>query len=84
MPIAYILAQGIPSWEDVLPTIKVPCLLFSGEHDVRYERMKKCAKEIKDARFIPMQGLGHLDGFTHIDVMLPHIIKFLEECDGKA
>jgi len=83
VPIAYILAQGVPSWEDVLPTINVPCLLFSGEHDVRYERMKKCAKGIRDARFIPMLGLGHLDGFTHIDVMLPHILKFLVECDGK-
>ena len=83
-PIAYILAQGVPSWENVLPTIKVPCLLFSGEHDVRYERMQKCAKEIKNAVFIPMLGLGHLDGFTHIDVMLPHILKFLEEYDAKA
>ncbi|MFC1998565.1 alpha/beta fold hydrolase [Chloroflexota bacterium] len=83
-PIAYILAQGVPSWEDVLPTIKVPCLLFSGEHDVRYERMKKCADVISNATFIPMPGLGHLDGFTHIDVMLPHILKFLEAHNAKA
>ena len=84
MHIAYILAQGVPSWENVLPTIKVPCLLFSGEYDVRYERMRKCTSVIPNATFIPMTGLGHLDGFTHIDVMLPHITKFLEECDAKT
>lgn len=83
-PIAYILSQGVPPYEDIIPDINVPCLLFSGEHDIRYEKVKKCAKEIKNAAFVPIMGRGHLDGFTHIDVILPYVIKFLEECDEKA
>jgi pimeloyl-ACP methyl ester carboxylesterase len=68
----------------VLPHIAVPCLMFSGEHDIRYEQMIKCASVIPDATFVPIPGLGHFDTFRHFDNMLPHIKTFLEECDAKA
>jgi len=83
-PIAYILSQGVPSYEDVIENVDIPCLLFSGENDIRYQRIQKCAGIIPNARFIPMPDMGHFKAFVHINQVLPHIIKFLEECDAKA
>ena len=83
-PIAYILSQGVPSYDDVLQKVDIPCLFFSGETDIRYQRIQKCASLIADAAFVPVLGQGHFGAFTHIDMMLPRIIKFLKECDEKA
>ena len=83
-PIAYILSQGVPSYYDVIENVDIPCLFFSGENDIRYQRIQKCAGLIAGATFIPLLGQGHFGAFMHIDMMLPHIIRFLEECDVKT
>ena len=56
-------------------------MLKSPPHTARVDLLLEL---FPNAKFIPMLGLGHLDGFTHIDVMLPHIKKFLEAHDAKA
>jgi pimeloyl-ACP methyl ester carboxylesterase len=66
-------------FEDILPTVMVPCLLFVGESADEYPRTKECVKSMPNATFVSFPGLNHVAAFYRTDLVLPHIIKFLAE-----
>ena len=72
-------AQPRPALDDVLPAMRMPCLLFVGEADGRRAAVEKCAKQIAHATLVTLQGLGHLGTFVRSDVVLPHVVRFLTE-----
>ena len=61
------------SFEDVLDTISVPCLLYAGEDAEEYTLAQKAAQEIPGASFVGIPRGGHLEGGTWIDILWPHI-----------
>ena len=65
--------------EDFLPAITVPCLLFGGEVDAWYAGAEECARHMPNATVISLPGLDHFEAFFRIDLVLPHIRKFLAE-----
>lgn len=71
------------SLEDVLPTMKMPCLVYAGEADCGWHRVypnaKKCVKSMPNATFVSITGLNHLEARDRADIVLPHITKFLEK-----
>jgi pimeloyl-ACP methyl ester carboxylesterase len=67
------------SSEEVLPTMSMPCLVYAGENDWGYSRVKKCAQSMPNATFVSLPNLDHVGAALHSSIILPHITKFLEK-----
>jgi pimeloyl-ACP methyl ester carboxylesterase len=72
-----VLTQDRENLESVLPTMSMPCLLFSGEMDEL--SVEACARQIANSTFFTLPGLDHGGAITRCDEVLPHIQKFLAE-----
>jgi pimeloyl-ACP methyl ester carboxylesterase len=73
-----------PSLEDMLPTMRMPCFLYSGEADSVTPRMQECVQSVPSATFVSFPGLNHPEAFWRADVVLPAVMKFLRDVrDGK-
>jgi pimeloyl-ACP methyl ester carboxylesterase len=75
-----LAAQDRESLESVLPTMRMPCLLFSGEMD-EPEPVEECAKRIANATFLTLPGLDHGGAIIRSDVVVPHVKRFLAEVE---
>jgi len=65
---------------DYLPILTIPCLLYAGEEDTYpHSRAKACAEIMQNAVFLSLPGLNHGEAFNKNSVVLPHILRFLEE-----
>jgi pimeloyl-ACP methyl ester carboxylesterase len=69
--------KTLPSLEDVLPTMTMPCLLFAGEADMGYARIKACVSRTPNVTFFSLPGLTHIEAFFRPDLVLPRIREFL-------
>jgi pimeloyl-ACP methyl ester carboxylesterase len=76
---AFVSKDWGHGFDDVLPTMTMPVLLFDGEADSFYPGVKECVKSIPNATFISFPKLDHADIALRKDLVLPHIIKFLEK-----
>lgn len=66
------------SLEDVLPTMRMPCLVYAGEADsYAFLGAKKCVKSMPNATFISLPSLDHTEAQYQSNVILPYITKFL-------
>jgi pimeloyl-ACP methyl ester carboxylesterase len=72
------LTQDRASLADVLPKMSMPCLLFAGEADPRFAQVKECVKALPNARFFSLPGCDHVAGLARSDLVLPHVIAFLD------
>ena len=76
--LALAAAQGDrPPMEDILPTMRMPCLLYSGEVDGVLSDMQKCVQQLPRATFVSFPSLNHPEAFYRADVVLPPVMKFL-------
>ena len=66
-----------PGFEDVLPTITMPCLLYVGEADGEVDLAKDTARRIPDVTFVTLPELDHMEAFGRSEVVLPPIKRFL-------
>jgi pimeloyl-ACP methyl ester carboxylesterase len=73
------LTQDRTSLADVLPTMSMPCLLFSGETDPRLPRVQECARGLANGTFFSLPGCDHVAAFARSDLVLPHVITFLSK-----
>jgi pimeloyl-ACP methyl ester carboxylesterase len=64
-------------FDDILPTLTVPCLLLVGEDADEYPHMTECAGSIANATFVSFPGLDHIEAIFRTDLLVPHIRKFL-------
>jgi pimeloyl-ACP methyl ester carboxylesterase len=71
------MTQDRPSLEEVLPTMPMPCCLYTGEQDPVYSAVKACSQQIPQVSFISLPGLTHAEAFVRRDLVLPEVIKFL-------
>jgi pimeloyl-ACP methyl ester carboxylesterase len=71
--------KGLQSagFAEILPTMKMPCLLFAGEDDPVCAAIKECTAIVPNVTFFSLPGLGHPDTFFRSDLVLPHITQFL-------
>ena len=68
-----------PSLEDVLATIKQPCLMYCGEADRNYSQALACSKQLENASFVSLENLNHPQAFNQSEEVLPHVLSFLEK-----
>ena len=66
-------------FQDLLPAITVPCLLYGGEADPWYAGAEECARRMPNATVVTLPGLDHIEAADRADLMLPHIRRFLAE-----
>lgn len=72
-------AQPRESLEKYLPAIKVPCLLFAGENDNRFEKIKLCAERLPNASLLVVPMASHATALFKVDVVLPAVKSFLKD-----
>lgn len=66
---------------DALPTITTPSLLYAGTNDGP-EPIARAAGTMPNARFIAMDDLNHPQAFRRSDLIVPHVLSFLDEVAG--
>ena len=66
-----------PPLDDVLPTMRMPCFLYSGGADSVTPRMQECVHHMPNASFVSFPGLNHPEAFWRGDVVLPVVMNFL-------
>lgn len=80
-----IVAHDRPDISEVLPTMTMPCRLFAGSEDDRYENVKRAASELSNGDFFPLFGLNHfqvtLRGDLVAPLITPHIILLINEVE---
>ena len=65
------------SYEHLLPAIRVPCLIYSGDSASEFADAQKTAQDIPRAVFVGIPGGGHLEGGTWIHILKPYILNLL-------
>ena len=75
--IAVCLGDEDPGIKDLLPTITLPCLLFGGEKDDVFGGAQECARRMPNATLVSLPGLDHIEALYRLDLVVPHIRKFL-------
>jgi pimeloyl-ACP methyl ester carboxylesterase len=72
------------SLADVLPTMTMPCLLFVGEADPRCAKVQECVTRMPNATFVSFPDLNHAQAHLRSDLVLPHLLTFLQQVSQKA
>ena len=79
-----MVAQDRESREAVLPTMRMPCLLYVGEMDEVYPLAAQCAKQMPNVTFVTLPGLDHGAVIERTDQVIPHIQRFLATVDRQT
>jgi pimeloyl-ACP methyl ester carboxylesterase len=66
-----------PPLDDILPTMRMPCFLYSGEADGVLAQMRECVRQMPNASFAALKGLNHFEAFYRADIALPPVMDFL-------
>jgi pimeloyl-ACP methyl ester carboxylesterase len=77
--IASVLGDETPVLDDVVGTLKMPCLFVVGESDPGYSSAKVCCERVPTAVFVSLPGLSHIESMFRGDLSLPHVRRFLAE-----
>ena len=82
--IAQRIQQKDPlGFEDILPTLPMPCLLMVGDADAAYTVVKDCSHLIPNATFVSLPNLGHIGSFLNRAELVRHVQEFLNGLAGK-
>src|SRR6185312_2521799 len=73
------LTQDRVSIAEMLPSMRMPCLLFVGELDPRLAPMKECASALTNATLFTLPGYDHTTASWQVDAIVPHVKSFLSK-----
>jgi len=77
------VAQDRDSLEAVLPTTRMPCLLFVGEADGVCPLARRCAQGTDSVRLEVLLGLDHGEVIAQRDQVVPLVKEFLAAADQR-
>jgi pimeloyl-ACP methyl ester carboxylesterase len=69
--------QG-PGFEDVLPTLAVPCLIYAGEDDPWFESINRARALVPKATFFSLPGHDHSATHRDAEAVLAQALPFME------
>jgi pimeloyl-ACP methyl ester carboxylesterase len=72
-----------PGFEEMLPNMRVPTLLYAGSADPTHAQIEACAKRIPGATFVSLAGLGYIEAMCRAELVLPPVQRFLEGAGGQ-
>ena len=73
------VASDRPDISDVLPNLTMPCLIYVGDAEERFEGAKETASRIPNATFFSLPALSHLESLTRSDLVIPRVKQFLAD-----
>ena len=65
------------SMAEVMPEMRMPCLLYCGGADPRLAQVRNCVTAMPNASFVILPNISHLMGFAISGMVLPFIQAFL-------
>ena len=65
----------------VLPTMSMPCLVYTGDADGLHVGAAECVKHMPNVTWVSLPGLDHTSAMERSDLVLPHVQKFLKKAD---
>jgi pimeloyl-ACP methyl ester carboxylesterase len=71
------LTQDRPDLSDVLPDMRMPCLLLAGQDDPRLSQVQACTQHIPDATLVVFPGCDHMATFAQREAVVEHVTAFL-------
>jgi len=71
------MIQDRPDMSNILPGMKLPCLLYAGGADSQHDSVERCARELSKAAFVSFPGFDHIEIIPRSDLVVPPIIEFL-------
>lgn len=71
-----------PGFQEVLSSITAPTLLFAGSADPIHAQVQASAADIRGATFVSLPDLGHIEAMCRSDLVLPHVLQFLDTCQA--
>jgi pimeloyl-ACP methyl ester carboxylesterase len=71
------LLQDRVSQADLIPAMRMPCLLYAGDRDPRHGKAQECAHELPNGRFFTVPGCDHIAAYARGDLVLPEVAAFL-------
>jgi pimeloyl-ACP methyl ester carboxylesterase len=75
------LTEGLvksPALDDVLSTMRMPCLLFVGENDGSFPRVRECSAEMPNAKLVTFLGFNHAGTFFQSGAVIAEVRTFLK------
>jgi pimeloyl-ACP methyl ester carboxylesterase len=69
-------------FDDMLPSLPIPCLLMVGEADAAYARVQACSRMIRNITFVSFPSLGHTVSFLNRAEVVLHMQQFLRGLAG--
>ena len=69
------------SIDDDLALISLPCLIIAGDLEPQFPLAKRTAEALPDARFLTLEGYGHVGLMMHTGLLFPELRAFLHEVD---
>jgi len=77
--------QDEPSMEEIIQTMRMPCMLYAGSADAYYPKVHQCAQVIPKSTFFTLDGFDHGTAFREAGLVLPHVTTFLQAVnEGKT
>jgi pimeloyl-ACP methyl ester carboxylesterase len=61
--LAFLSVREHVGFEDLLPSLELPCLFYAGDQDFWYDGAKQTAELIQNARFCLSSGFGSCRGY---------------------
>jgi pimeloyl-ACP methyl ester carboxylesterase len=65
------------SFEEIVPTMTMPCFLYAGELDPRIQKIEMCAEDMPNAEFVSIYDLNHAQAYMRSGLVIPDVEKFL-------
>jgi pimeloyl-ACP methyl ester carboxylesterase len=65
-------------YEEFLPKNQIPTLIYCGDMDYYYPSAKRCSEMMPESKLVTLPGLDHDDAFSEVNLVLPHVLKFLK------
>lgn len=74
------IPQAWPGFEHILHDIKTPCMFYVGENDCGIKtKLTKALSDIQGYKFHTLPELDHWQGYTKSELVIPHILNFLNK-----
>lgn len=75
------LWEGI-DYQNIIPALTLPCLLYVGENDEAYLGAKEASEILPNATFLSWPDIDHIEAGSRPDLVIPHIRKFLAKVES--
>ena len=75
--IALLSMDEMLEFEEMLPNVSLPCLLFAGDAAAEHDDARECAARMPNATFVSIPSQDHASVIRQSSLVLPPVLDFL-------